>query len=90
MNADVVTMFDPVSSEELKSVVMSCNQCADRIAKMQAETIETSRQGQMDTSNNEASGTEFQVNSVTEESDSVLEPMEDNSACSLDIPPNED
>lgn len=90
LNADVVTMFDPVSSEELKSVVMSCNQCADKIAKMRAETIETSHQGQMDTSDNEASSTEPQVNRVTEESDSVLEPMEENSTCSLDIPANED
>lgn len=36
LNADVVTMFDPVSSEEIKSLVMDCKHCADRIAEMQS------------------------------------------------------
>ena len=36
LNADVVTMFDPVSSEEIKSIVMDCKHCADRIAEMQS------------------------------------------------------
>lgn len=33
-------MFDPITSEELKSIVMDCNNCADKIAEMQSMSMD--------------------------------------------------
>lgn len=35
-------MFDPVSSQQLKSITISCTKCAEKIMKMQSHSIDQS------------------------------------------------
>ena len=104
LNADVVTMFDPVSSEQLKSIVMSCNKCADKIADMQTQSTDKSSHNEDKSSHNEdkSSHDESMSSPCTLAQDSMAtsetetdtqEPMEHDQSinpCSTDQPLHED
>ena len=90
LNADVVTMFDPVSSEHLKSIVMSCNKCAERTADMQAQSIDKSSHDEEMSS----PCTLAQDSMATGQTETdIQEPMEHDpsiNTCSTDQPLHED
>ncbi len=97
LNADVVTMFDPVSSEQLKSIVMSCNKCADKIADMQTQSIDKSSHNEDKSSHDEGMSspcTLAQDSMATSETETdTQEPMEHDQSinpCSTDQPLHED
>ncbi len=89
LNADVVTMFDPVSSEQLKSITMNCTNCAEKLVSMQSESIDKSHLLE------EMSSSVNETNTLVQTEEYMTESMEidqrtDTRSCSAEPPLHED
>ena len=40
LNAELVSMFDPIKTEELEKVVFECQACAEKMEQMKKQDIE--------------------------------------------------
>ncbi len=83
LNADVVTMFDPISSEQLKSITMSCTKCAEKIISIQTESNDLSDKMTI-TNDNEA------LVQSTEDTTESMDTNQQMNNCSTELPLHED